>query len=213
MRRRKNLAARMERTADWLVRAPEEYAGRWRSIIPAGLAETAETGPRLLVELGCGMGRFACDTARANPDKTIVALERVPGAVVVGMERARRENIRNLRFILGDVQNIGKIFAPGEIGGLYIHFCDPWPHRKHAPRRLVARNFLQIYRPLLAQSGILRFKTDNAALFAFARKELAAGGWTVTDCDQNSPPEAVMTEYEAKFRAQGVPIGALTATP
>ena len=203
MRKRKNLAARMERAAAWLIKDAEQHAGCWLEVVP--------DCDRLLVELGCGMGRFACDTAAANPGAMVVALERVPDAIVIGMERAMRDNLRNIRFILGDVGNLSKLFAPGEIGELFIHFCDPWPHWKTAPRRLVARNFLRIYRPLLSQNGTLRFKTDNAPLFAFAQKELAAEGWTIAQCDENSPPEAIMTEYETKFRAEGVPIGALTA--
>ncbi|MDR1669348.1 MAG: tRNA (guanosine(46)-N7)-methyltransferase TrmB [Oscillospiraceae bacterium] len=203
MRKRKNLAARMESAAAWLVRDAEQTAGHWREILPGCT--------RLLVELGCGMGRFACDTAAAEPESMIVALERVPDAIVIGMERARREGLQNIRFVLADAGNLEKLFAPGEIDRLFIHFCDPWPHWKTAPRRLVARNFLRVYRPLLSENGTLRFKTDNAPLFAFAQKELAAEGWIVTGCDEDSPPEAVMTEYETKFRALGVPIGALTA--
>jgi len=206
MRKRKNLTARMERAADWLVTGES-----WRSPVPA--ERRLGAAARCLVELGCGMGRFACETAAADPGATVLGLERVPDAIVIGMERAMRENIQNVRFILGDAGNLGEIFAPGEINELYIHFCDPWPHWKQAPRRLVARNFLQIYRPLLAPGGTLTFKTDDAPLFAFAQRELAAEGWTVARRDPDSPPEAAMTEYEIKFRAKGVAIGALTAAP
>ncbi|MCL2002448.1 MAG: methyltransferase domain-containing protein [Oscillospiraceae bacterium] len=194
MRRRKNLTARMERAADFLLTAPVQPGG--------GL---------LIVELGCGMGRFACETAAARPGAFVVGVERVADAVIAGMERARREGLENLRFLLADVSDLPEFFAPGDINELYIHFCDPWPHWKQAPRRLTARNFLQIYRPLLAPDGFLRFKTDNAPLFAFTQKELAAEGWTVTHCDPDSPPEPAATGYELKFRAQGVPIHALTA--
>jgi tRNA (guanine-N7-)-methyltransferase len=173
--------------------------------------ETGEGFSALIVELGCGMGRFACETAAARPDAFVIGVERVPEAIIIGMERAMRENLQNIRFILNDVNDLSRFFAPGSIKELYIHFCDPWPHWKQAPRRLVARNFLQIYRPLLAPDGFLRFKTDNAPLFAFAQKELTAEGWTVTHCDDDSPPEAVMTEYEMKFRAQGVTICSLKA--
>jgi len=126
------------------------------------------------------------------------------------MERAQREAIPNVRFIRGDVEAMEQYFAPGEINELVIQFCDPWPHWKHAPRRLMARNFLQKYRPLLAAGGTLRFKTDNEPLFAFAQKALAAEGWEITSCGPDSPAEEIMTEYEAKFRERGIAIGALT---
>jgi tRNA (guanine-N7-)-methyltransferase len=159
------------------------------------------------------MGRFCCETALFRPDTLVIGIERSADALVVGMERALREDIQNVRFILGDAAELPLRFAPGTVDGLYIHFCDPWPHRKKAPRRLTSRNFLQSYRPLLAADGKLTFRTDNDALFEFSLKELAAEGWTVTHSDTDSPPEPVMTDYEIKFRALGVSIKSLTASP
>jgi tRNA (guanine-N7-)-methyltransferase len=186
----------MEEAARWLT-------GSWKG----------RGSPRLIAELGCGMGRFACETAAARPDAFVIGVERDKNAVIIGMERAMRENLQNIRFIPGDVNDLEQYFEPGSIKELYIHFCDPWPHRKHAPRRLVSRGFLRIYRPLLAPGGFLKFKTDNAPLFAFARKELDAEGWTVIKCDPGSPPERVMTDYEMKFRELGAAIGMMTAQP
>lgn len=212
MRKRKNLDPRMERAAEWLIQNPEELASYWqqREISPVPAKRTPGSATRC-VELGCGMGRFACETAAARPDALVVGLERIPDALIIGMERAQGENLQNIRFVLGDVNNLNRFFAPGGIDELYIHFCDPWPHWKRASRRLVARGFLQLYRPLLAPNGFLRFKTDNAPLFAFAQKELAAENWTITECSPDSPPGDIQTEYEMKFRAKGVPIGVLTA--
>jgi tRNA (guanine-N7-)-methyltransferase len=164
-----------------------------------------------IVELGCGMGRFACETAAARSGAFIIGIEREQNAIIIGMERAMRESLQNIRFIPEDVCKLADFFKAGSIDELYIHFCDPWPHRKQAPRRLVSRGFLQLYRPLLAPGGFLRFKTDNAPLFEFAQMELAAEGWTVTHCDADSPPEGIITDYEMKFRGLGVAICALTA--
>ncbi|MDR1693546.1 MAG: methyltransferase domain-containing protein, partial [Oscillospiraceae bacterium] len=177
MRKRKNLDVRLVRAGGWLVSDADKNAGHWREFAPGT--------SRLLVELGCGMGRFACETAAANPDLAVVALERVPDAIVIGMERARACNLKNIRFVLGDASRLDTLFGPGEIDDLVIQFCDPWPHWKAAPRRLVARNFLRLYRPLIGENGTLRFKTDNAPLFSFALKEFAAEGWAIGRCDSD----------------------------
>ena len=203
MRKKKNLPSRMERASAWLLRDEGDIR--------------RDKDKKLIAELGCGMGTFACETALARPDTEVFALERVPDAIIAGMERAMRENIKNLRFIQDDAANLPRYFSANEIDELYIHFCDPWSHWKQAGRRLVARNFLKIYRPLLAipgksgDTGFLKFKTDDGPLFTFAQKELAAAGWTIIHCDPDSPPEAIMTEYEKKFRSQKIPIGSLTA--
>ncbi|MCL1808056.1 MAG: tRNA (guanosine(46)-N7)-methyltransferase TrmB [Oscillospiraceae bacterium] len=199
MRKRKNLAARMEQAGDYLI----------SPVLQPQLPLSAAS--RCLLELGCGMGRFACETAAVNPEAFVIGVERVADAIIIGMERAKQENLSNVRFLLGDAEELPRFFAPGSIDELYIHFCDPWPHRKQASRRLVARNFLQIYRPLL--NGTLYFRTDNAPLFAFAQKELLTEGWTITQSNADSPPAAGMTDYEIKFRAKNIPICSLSATP
>ena len=81
MRRKKNLIPRMEACADWLIREPQTLRGHWRSLLPGAQA--------LRVELGCGKGRFTCETAAAEPEVLFVAVERVPDAMVMAMERAR----------------------------------------------------------------------------------------------------------------------------
>lgn len=205
MRKKKNLGERMARVSDWLVREPQGKRAEW-------LQPPYEM---LMVELGCGQGGFSVELARRHPNALLVALERVPDMMVVGMERAAEREVHNVRFCVCDAAQINGFFAPGEIDALYINFCDPWPHRRHLPRRLVAANFLMLYAPLLGEQGVLRFKTDNAPLFSFGRKELAAQGWTITECSENLPrsEENIETDYERKFRAQGVPICFLEARP
>ena len=81
MRRKKNLGPRMEACAAWQIRDPEALRGSWRSLMPSA--------GELRVELGCGKGRFTCETAKAEPEVLFIAVERVPDAMVMAMERAR----------------------------------------------------------------------------------------------------------------------------
>ena len=128
MRRKKNLIPRMEACADWLIREPQTLRGHWRSLLPGAQA--------LRVELGCGKGRFTCETAAAEPEVLFVAVERVPDAMVMAMERARDLGLRNVFFVDADAAGLPDFFAPGEVDRLYINFCDPWPTKRHAKRRL-----------------------------------------------------------------------------
>lgn len=41
----------------------------------------------LRLELGCGKGRFTAETAASNPQALFIAVERVPDAMVIAMER------------------------------------------------------------------------------------------------------------------------------
>lgn len=201
MRRKKNLQPRMERCSPWLIQDPADLRGNWRSL-KAGAVE-------LRLELGCGKGRFTCQTAAAHPEVLFVAVERVPDAMVMAMERARELELNNVFFVDADAADLTKFFAPDEVDLIYINFCDPWPSNRHAKRRLTHRGFLLTYRKVLKDGGQLHFKTDNAPLFAFSLSEFPAAGFAlseVTDDLHREGVQGVMTDYEAKFHAEGLPI-------
>ena len=135
MRKKKNLAPRMEACGAYLIRDPFALRGRWRELMP----EARE----LRVELGCGKGGFTVGTAAAEPEVLLIAVEKVPDAMVVAMEKARDAALRNVWFVDGDAALLPDMFADGEIDRLYINFCDPWPKSNQKKRRLTHGNFLK----------------------------------------------------------------------
>ena len=163
----------------------------------------------LRLELGCGKGRFTAETARRHPDILFIAIEKVPDALVVAMERAMDMELKNVFFVVGDAALLPDYFAPGEVDRIYINFCDPWPHTRQAKRRLTHRGFLDLYRRVLRPEGQVHFKTDNQPLFAFSLREFPAAGYALSQVTHNlheEGPQGVMTDYEAKFHDQGIPI-------
>ena len=207
MRKRHNLAARLEKCAAVLVGDPEALRGRWLEDFPACT--------RLELELGCGKGRFTCDTAAAAPDTLLVAVEKVPDVMVLAMERCLARDLKNVRFMDRDAARLPLLFAPGEVSRIYINFCDPWPKSRDAKFRLTAPAFLRLYADALPLGGQIRFKTDNAPLFAWSKEQFEAEGWAlseVTDDLHADGPVGVMTDYEARFYEAGVPIHRLAAT-
>ena len=190
----------MERCEHWQLREPEELRGRWREEFP-GYRE-------LRLELGCGKGRFTCEQARREDGMMLLAVERVADAMVVAMERARDEQVENVRFMEKDAAGLRDIFAPGEISRIYINFPDPWRKTRQYKRRLTAPDFLALCADLLPEGGRVWFKTDNDPLFQWSRESGAQCGWAVEPMPEGTP----MTDYEAKFTEQGLPIYRVVAT-
>ena len=202
MRKKKNLIPRMDRCAPCHVRDGFALKGRWREALMPGAREVH-------VELGCGKGRFTAGTAAEHPDVLFIAIEKVPDALVVAMERAMDLGLKNVFFVVGDAALLPDYFAPDEVDRVYINFCDPWPSNRHAKRRLTHRDFLNIYRQVLRTGGEIHFKTDNRPLFEFSLLEFPRAGYALSEVTRNlheNGPQGVMTEYEAKFFAQGLPI-------
>ena len=201
MRRMKNLEPRMERCADLRIAEPAQLKGNWRSLMPEATA--------LWVEVGCGKGKFTAETAQANPDVLLIAVERCREAMVVAMEKAQGMGLKNVYYIDMDVANIEEIFGAGEIDRLFINFPDPWPRKKNAKRRLTHRGFLDKYCRVVREGGEFHYKTDNAPLFEFSVEEFAASGQEVKNLTRNLHENGIvgiMTGYEEKFHALGTPI-------
>lgn len=208
MRKKKNLIPRMEKCASVQVQDGFALRGKWvESLMP----EARE----LRVELGCGKGRFTVETARQNPDILFVAIEKVPDAMVIAMERAVALELKNVFFVVGDAALVPDYFAPDEVDMIYVNFCDPWPPKGQAKRRLTHRGFLTTYRKVLKLGGQVHFKTDNQPLFEFSVLEFPEAGYELNEVTRDlhgSGPCGVMTDYEAKFYAEGITINRCVGT-
>ena len=201
MRKMKNLEPRMEKCAAVHISEPESLLGKWRQLKP--------DARQLWVEVGCGKGKFTAETAQANPDVLLIAVERCREAMVVAMEKAMNMRLTNVFYIDMDVANMEGIFAAQEIDRLFINFPDPWPRKKNAKRRLTHRSFLDKYCRVVKTGGEVHFKTDNAPLFEYSLEEFAACGLQVNNLTRNLHENGIvgiMTGYEEKFHALGTPI-------
>lgn len=207
MRKKPNLIPRMERCAATLIREPEERRGAWRELMP-GCRE-------LRLELGCGKGRFTAETAAQNPDILFIAVERVPDAMVIAMERVTALGLTNAFFVDADAAKLTDYFAPGEVDLIYINFCDPWPTNRHAKRRLTYVNFLKLYQRVLGEGGQIHFKTDNAPLFEWSLTQFPEAGFALSEVTRDlhgQGIQGVMTDYEERFHNLGTPINRCVAT-
>ena len=206
MRKKPNLVPRMERCARVLIPDPEARRGRWRELMPQ-----AES---LWLELGCGKGRFTTEMAEQNPQTLYLAVERVPDAMVIAMERVCARELGNAFFVDGDAARLPLFFAPGEVDRIFINFCDPWPGNRHAKRRLTHPNFLNLYRQILAPGGAIHFKTDNRDLFEWSLPQFEACGFTLHEVTRDlhaNGIRGIMTDYEEKFHGLGTPINRCVA--
>lgn len=165
----------------------------------------------LRIEIGMGKGAFIMEQARRNPEMDFVGIEKFSSVLYRAIQKQETEELPNLRFLRMDAEEICSVFGSGEIDKIYLNFSDPWPKERHAKRRLTSRAFLSRYANILKAGGEIEFKTDNKALFDFSLEEARAAGWEILleTYDLHSSEFAdgnIMTEYEEKFSARGIPI-------
>lgn len=197
----------MERCAAVQVLDPASHKGSWRELMPECTA--------LWLELGCGKGRFTAETAADHPDVLFIAVERVPDAMVIAMERVSAMGLSNVFFVDADAARLADYFAPGEVNRIYVNFCDPWPTKRHAKRRLTHVGFLRLYRSILGERGQIHFKTDNVDLFEWSLTQFPEAGFMLSEVTRDLHANGiagVMTDYEEKFHNQGMPINRCVGT-
>ncbi len=180
--------------------------------MPASILEPArveelfpQAGP-LCVDYGCGEGAFVVAMARKHPERNFLATERLVGRVEKVCRNAARLGLSNLRVLrLENLYTAKFLLPPGSVAVSYVSFPDPWPKRAHQSRRLVQPEFLAAVRLSLAPEGELLLKTDDLPYFQWMEKVVAeADGWTRTEWPLD--PAEPLTNFEARFIAQGLPI-------
>ena len=207
MRKKKHGAERIQACAELLIQEPSTLKGD-------ASASFAYKSKKLCLEIGCGKGNFAVGMAQKHTDCNFIAMEKVPDVCCLALEKAmacRETRPDNLRFIIGNADDLMEWFSEDSFDTIYLNFSDPWPKSRNAKRRLTHRNYLAMYKKLLKDDGRLIFKTDNVGLFDFSLEEFAEFGcaveWMTRDLHNSERAgQNVMTEYEKNFSEKGFTI-------
>lgn len=169
----------------------------------------------VVLEIGCGKGKFACELAKSTPDINVLALEKCANVVVIAAEKAMNEEISNLKFLHGGAEYLEKYLEPQSIERIYLNFSCPYPKNRYANHRLTNPRFLKSYDVILKNGGEIHQKTDNTGFFEYSIEQLSGYGFALKnislDLHSSSFEGNIETEYEHRFASQGLPIYRLEA--
>jgi tRNA (guanine-N7-)-methyltransferase len=158
------------------------------------------------VDYGCGEGAFVLAMAEKHPDQNFLATERLVGRVEKVCKTAARKGLRNIRVLRLENLYTARFILPAQsVATSYVSFPDPWPKRAHQNRRLVQPEFLKAVHATLVDGGELRLKTDDLPYFRWMEKVIAEStGRERLDWEDDA--QLPLTNFEARFIAQGLPI-------
>lgn len=169
----------------------------------------------VVLEVGCGKGRFACELAKRNPDINVLALEKCSNVLVIACESAMKEGITNLRFLDTGAEYLEKYIRPQSVERIYLNFSCPYPKKRYANHRLTNERFLKSYKVILKEGAEIHQKTDNMHFFEYSIEQFTGSGFSLKNVSldlHNSEFEGnIETEYEQKFASMGMPIYRLEA--
>ncbi|TPE57700.1 tRNA (guanosine(46)-N7)-methyltransferase TrmB [[Mycoplasma] falconis] len=166
-----------------------------------------KTKKNTVLEIGMGKGRMITTLASLHPQINYIGLEKYSTPALGAIKKADELNLDNFKVIIGDAIKLEEYLA-NKVDTIWLTFSDPWPKKRHFKRRLVYRDFLSIYKKILADDGIIYFKSDNDGLYEYALEELKEFKAKIIyhtndlhNCD--FPIENVFTDYEEKFNKMG----------
>lgn len=177
--------------------------------------EIFKNGNPVRLEIGCGKGKFVCETARLTPGVNFIAVEKISNVLIDACERAKYENIKNVYFLNCAAEVLTRYIKDKSIEVIYLNFSNPLPKEGYKKQRLTHARFLEIYRRLLIDGGKIIQKTDDRAFFEFSLQSFKDCGFKILSvCEdlKNNPVEGdVETEHEKMFKRQGKAIYRIVA--
>lgn len=175
-----------------------ELKGKWKELF-------GNNNP-IHIEIGCGKGQFISTLAKLNPDINYIAIEKYDSVLLRTLEKVIESDLENLRLINIDALELSNYFDSKEVNTIYLNFSDPWPKNHHAKRRLTSSLFLEQYKKVLDDNGVLIQKTDNRHLFEYSLESFSQNGWYLSNIYLDLHKEEVFnitTEYEDKWSQKG----------
>ncbi|MBQ1451455.1 MAG: tRNA (guanosine(46)-N7)-methyltransferase TrmB [Clostridia bacterium] len=167
------------------------------------------------MEIGCGKGQFVCELAKLHPEYNYLAVEKVGNVIVSAAERAKNEGLQNVRFLKCGAEYLQCFIPEKSIEGLYLNFSCPYPKKAYTSHRLTNERFLNIYKDILKDGAEIHQKTDNMHFFEYSIEEFTKCGFALKnvslDLHSSDFEGNIVTEYESKFVAEGLPIYRLEA--
>ncbi len=172
----------------------------------------------LVLELGCGKGEYAVGMGLHYTEQNFIGVDIKGARMWTGAKQVAALGLSNVAFLRTDIDLIDRMFAPGEVDELWITFPDP--QMKKVNKRLTGTRFLNRYRSVLRDGGIVHLKTDSPFLYTYTREVISLNRLPLlADIDdvharaaqgllepQHMTLDTIRTYYEQQWMSRGLTI-------
>ena len=116
----------------------------------------------IVVELGCGNGRYTLQSALARPEVDHLASDILPVVIRYATRRANQRGLHNVRFAVRDAQTLARAYlSASSVAEVHLYHPQPFHDPRQAHLRLVTPRFLADVHQSLAPGGTFVIQTDN----------------------------------------------------
>ncbi|MGB0293552.1 MAG: tRNA (guanosine(46)-N7)-methyltransferase TrmB [Flavobacteriaceae bacterium] len=121
----------------------------------------------IVLELGCGKGEYTLALAKEFPNINVIGVDIKGARLWRGAKTALETGLENVRFLRAQIELLPQVFNTSEISEIWITFPDPQIKYKRQKHRLVNLKFLNMYKALLKEDGLIHLKTDSEFLHGY----------------------------------------------
>ena len=165
----------------------------------------------IVLELGCGKGEYTVGLGKLFPDKNFIGIDIKGARMWTGAKQSLEDEMTNVAFLRTHIELINRFFAKGEISEIWITFPDPQMNKVN--KRMTSTRFMELYREILNDSGLVHLKTDSNFMFTYTCEMIKANRFPVliqTDDLYNSNIVdkilSIQTFYEQQWIRRGLNI-------
>lgn len=126
------------------------------------------------LEVGFGGGEHLARLAEANPDVGLIGCEVFRNGIASLLGHVQARALGNVRIFPEDVRLLLPALPDGALGRVFVLFPDPWPKTRHAYRRFISPDTLDVLARVLEDGGELRVASDDPVYVAWAARHLDA---------------------------------------
>lgn len=160
----------------------------------------------IVLELGCGKGEYTVELARRFPNTNFIGIDIKGARFWRGAKTAVEEGLTNVAFLRTQIELIEFAFEKGEVSEIWITFPDPQIKYKRTKHRLTNTEFLQRYKGILTDDGVVNLKTDSEFMHGYTLGLLHGEGHEVIYANhhvyKNEGAPSVVTEIQTFYESQ-----------